>query len=68
MGGKIALPPVASQTPGKFFCFLVTKATDKQHVYPENLALALTRFRDFLVERGVISLSLSLSLSLFSSL
>ena len=59
VGGMIALPPVASQIPGEFLCFLVTKATDKQHVNPENLVLALTRLRDFLVERGVTSLSLS---------
>ena len=58
MGGKIALPPVASQIPGKYLCFLVTKATDRQHEYPESLVLALTRLRDFLVERGVTSRSL----------
>ena len=44
----------------KIFVFLVTKATDRQHVFPESLVLALTRLRDFLVERGVTSLSLSL--------
>ena len=58
VGGMIALPPVALQIPGKYLCFLVTKATDKQHVNPENLVLALTRLRDFLVERGVTSLTL----------
>ena len=62
MGGMIALPPdhrsVASQIPGKYLCFLVTKATDKQHVKPESLVLALIRLRGFLVERGVTSLSL----------
>ena len=58
MGGMIALPPVASQIPGKYLCFLVTKTTDRQHVNPESLILALTRLRDFLVERGVTSLSL----------
>ena len=26
VGGMIALPPLASQTPGKYFCFLVTNA------------------------------------------
>ena len=54
----IALPPVASQIPGKNLCFLVVKATDRQHVDPKSLVLALTRLRDFLVERGVTSLSL----------
>ena len=29
-GGMIALPPVASQIPGKFLCFLVTKVTTPQ--------------------------------------
>ena len=43
MGGMIALPPVASQIPGKYLCFLVTKATDRQHVDPKSLVLALTR-------------------------
>ena len=58
MGGRIARPPVASQIPGKYLCFLVTKATDKQHKNPESLILALTRLKDFLVERGVTSLTL----------
>ena len=58
MGMMIALPPVASQIPGKCLCFLVTTATDKQHVDPESFVLASTRIRDFLVERGVTSLSL----------
>ena len=58
VGGMIALPPVASQIPGKYLCFLAFKATDRQHVNPESLVLALTRLRDFLVERGVTSLSL----------
>ena len=58
MVGMIALPPVASQIPGKNLCFLVNKATDRQHVDPESLVLAWTRLRDFLVERRVTSLSL----------
>ena len=57
MGGMIALPPVASQIPGKYLCFLITKATDRQHIDPESLVLALTRLRVFLVEREVTSLS-----------
>ena len=58
MGWMIALLPVALQIPGKYLCFLVTKATDKQDVDPESLVLALTRPSDFLVERGVTYLSL----------
>ena len=41
----------ASQIPGKYLCFLVTRATEKQLVDPEDLVLSLKRLRDFLVER-----------------
>ena len=58
IGGVAALPPAVSQIPGKFLCFLVTRATEKQHVDPENLVLSLTRLRDFLVEMDVKELSL----------
>ena len=58
IGGVAALPPAASQIPGKYLCFLVTRATEKQHVDPENLVLTLTRLRDFLVEMDVKELSL----------
>ena len=56
--GVAALPPAASQIPGKYLCFLVTRATEKQHVDPENLVLSLMRLRDFLVEMDVKELSL----------
>ena len=59
VGGMIALPPAASQIPRKHLCFLVTEANDRQHVNPNSLMLALTRLRDFLVERGVTSISLT---------
>ena len=58
IGGVAALPPAASQIPGNYLCFLVTRATEKRHVDPENLVLSLTRLRDFLVEREVKELSL----------
>ena len=58
IGGVAALPPAASQIPGMYLCFLVTRATEKRHVDPENLVLSLTRLRDFLVEREVKELSL----------
>ena len=58
IGGVAALPPAASQIPGKYLCFLVTRATEKQHVDPENLVLSLTRMKDFLVEMDVKELSL----------
>ena len=41
VGGVVALPPVASQMPGKYFCFLVTKDNDRQHVNHESLLLTL---------------------------
>ena len=58
IGVVAALPPAASQIPGKYLCFLVTRATEKQHVDPENIVLSLTRLRDFLVEIDVKELSL----------
>ena len=58
VGGVAALPSAASQIPGKYLCFLVTRATERQHVDPENLVLSLTRLRDFLVEMDVTELSL----------
>ena len=53
IGGVAALPPAASQIPGKYLCFLVTRATEKRHVDPVNLILSLTGLKDFLVEREV---------------
>ena len=49
IGGVADLPPAASQIPGKYIGFLVTRVTEKRHVDPENLVLSLTRLRDFLV-------------------
>ena len=36
IGGVAALPPAASQIPGNYLCFLVTRATEKRHVDPEK--------------------------------
>ena len=41
IGGVAALPPAASQIPGKYLCFLVTRATEKRHVDPEKSSLVL---------------------------
>ena len=57
--GVAALPPAASQIPGKYLCFLVTRATEKQHVDPEILVLSLTSLRDFLLEMDVKELASS---------
>ena len=59
VGGVATLPPAASQIPGKYLCFLVTRATEKQHVDPKDLVLSLTRLRDFLLEMDVKELSLT---------
>ena len=48
------MPPATSQIPGKYLCFLVTRAT----VNPENLVLSMMRLRDFLLEREVKELLL----------
>ena len=58
IGGVSALPPAVSQIPEKHLCFLVTRATEKRQVDPDDLVLFLTRLRDFLVEREVKELSL----------
>ena len=58
VGWMIALLLVASQKSGTYLYFLVSKATDRQNVDPESLVLVLTRHRNFLVEKGVTSLSL----------
>ena len=34
--GVAALPPATSQTPGEYLCFLVTRATEKQQVNPDD--------------------------------
>ena len=57
-GGEEASLPAASHIPGKYLRFLVTRATEKWHVDPENLVLSLIRLRDFLVEREKRELSL----------
>ena len=48
------------QIPGNCSYFLVTRATEKQHVDPEGLLLKLTRLRDFLATRRVKEVSLPL--------
>ena len=61
MGGMIALPPVASQMPVKYLCFLVNKATDKPHVNPQKLGAGLNSTQEFPGrERSDLSLFTSL--------
>ena len=48
-----ALPPSASQVPGKYLCFLVTRANKRNTIDPEQVMLALTKLRYFMVEKGI---------------
>ena len=52
LGGMATLPPSVSQVPGKYLCFLVTRVNEWNTIDPEQLILALTRLRDFMVEIG----------------
>ena len=53
-----ALLPSFSQVPGKYLCFLVTRVSERNVIDPEHVLLALTRLRDFLVERGIREVSI----------
>ena len=59
LGGMAALPPSVSQVPGKYLCFLVTRVSERNTIDPEHVMLALTRLRDFMVERGIMKVSMS---------
>ena len=56
--GIAALPPSVSQVPGKYLCFLVTRFNEGNTIDPEHVMLALTRFRDTMVERGIREVSI----------
>ena len=56
--GRSSLTPAVSQITGKYLCFLVTRATEKQHVDPEKPSLDFDEAEDFLVEMDVKELSL----------
>ena len=58
LGGMAALPPSVSQVPGKYLCFLVTRINERNTIDLEHLMLALTRLRDFMVERGIMEVSM----------
>ena len=57
VGGMAALPPSVSHVPGKYLCFLVTRTSQRNVIDPELVVSALTRLRDFLVERGMREVS-----------
>ena len=58
LAGMAALPPSVSQVPGKCLCFLVTRINERNTIDPEHLMSAMTRLRDFMVERGIIEISM----------
>ena len=58
LGGMAALPPTVSQVPGKILCFLVTRVKERNTIDPEQVMLALTSLRDFMVERGIMEVSM----------
>ena len=58
LGGIAALPPSVSQVPGKNLCFLVTRINERNTIDPEHVMLALTRLRDFMVERRIVEVSM----------
>ena len=51
--GMAALPPSVSQVPGKYLRFLVTRVSERNTIDPEHVILALSRLREFMVERGI---------------
>ena len=58
LGGMAALPPSVAQVPGKYLCFLVTRVSERNTIDPEHVMLALTRLRDFMIERGIVEVSM----------
>ena len=46
--GMAALPPSVS---GKYLCFLVTRTNERNVIDPQHVMLAMTRLRNFLVQR-----------------
>ena len=59
LGGIAALRPSVLQVPGKYLCFLVTRVNERNTIDPEHVMLALTRLRDFMVERKIMEISMS---------
>ena len=52
--GMAALPLSVSQ----YLCFLVTRVNERNTIDPEHVMLALTRLRDFIIERGILEVSM----------
>ena len=58
LGGMTALPPSVLQVPGKNPYFLVTRIIERNTIDPEHVMLALMTLRDFMVERGIVEVSM----------
>ena len=58
LGGMAALPSSFLQVLGKYLCFLVTWVKEKNTIDPELVMLALTRLREFMVESGIMEVSM----------
>ena len=58
LGGMAELPPSLAHVPGKYLCFLVTRVNERNTIDPEHVMLALTRLRDFMIERGIMEVSM----------
>ena len=53
IGAVAALPPTASQIPGRCLCFLVTRATEKQNVDPEVFGFVSNKTKRFISGEGI---------------
>ena len=53
------LPLFISHVPGRYLCFLVTRVNERNTINSEQVMLALTRLRDFMIERGIREVSIS---------
>ena len=49
---------IISKVPGKYLCFLVTRVSERNTIDPEHVMLALTRLRDFMIERRITEVSM----------
>ena len=58
LGGMAALPLSVTQVAGKDLCFLVTRVNERNMIDLEHVMLALTRLRDFIIERGILEVSM----------
>ena len=58
LGGMAAVPPSVSEVPGKYLRLLVTRINERNMIEPEHVMLALTRLRDFMIETGIMEISM----------